>query len=58
MSSRMPLNYSDATELDGNLDDAIEEVMREKAVPGRDVEGMKRISGLVEEQGGTSGDRL
>jgi len=55
MSLRMPLNYSDATEMDGNPDDANEEVMRESAAPGRDVEGLKRNPEQAEMPNGTSG---
>lgn len=54
MSLRMPLNYSDATEMDGNLNDANEEVMRGRSAPGRDVEGLKRDLGQAEMPSGTN----
>ena len=58
MSLRRPLNYSDATEMDGHLDDADEEVVRGTAAPGRDVEGLKRDPEQAERPSGTNGGSL
>lgn len=58
MSPRMPLNYSnapDATEMDGNFDNAANEVGRDRTTPGRDFEESERNPKQAQSPGGTGG---
>ena len=52
MSLRMPLNYFDANEMDGMLDDAIEEGLAGKIGPRRGAGGMKSASEQAEKSSG------